>query len=71
MEYANAELEAECAELETGCQDILDYVQTVVGDMSDLRYGKLAFPNAEKEAIQQLSGLTETCESVLTAANKS
>lgn len=65
MEVANAELEAEAQRLEYECQDTLDYVQTVVGDMSDLRYGKHAFPDAEKQVIHQLSGLTDVCERVL------
>lgn len=70
MEAANSEIEAECTQLEEECQGILDFVQTVVGDMSDLRYGKHAFPDAEQQVIHQLKGLTDTCDNVL-AAQKS
>ncbi|KAJ6113942.1 hypothetical protein N7523_007259 [Penicillium sp. IBT 18751x] len=68
-----AEMEAACAILEREISDVdreagglLEELSTIVGDMSDLRYGKLQGPagtanNVAEEAIKGLQNLEDTC----------
>lgn len=70
MERALEDLEDERMRMEEECDAVLEKVKTVVGEMSDLRYGKLANPGTEKQAMAQLKYLTEVCERKLAAADE-
>ncbi|KAF8471969.1 Cnl2/NKP2 family protein-domain-containing protein, partial [Kalaharituber pfeilii] len=65
MEDAAEELAAEERRLEADCNRLLEEMQTWVGDLSDLKYGKFSTPGIQGKVIEQLANLTETCERVL------
>ncbi|CAG8042330.1 unnamed protein product [Penicillium salamii] len=66
MEAASANIEHEIASIDEEAAIILEKLQTTVGDMSDLRYGKLQGPAGTAEdmasqAIQGLQNLEDVC----------
>lgn len=62
MERAVQDLEDEKQRMESECDEVLERMRGIVGEMSDLRYGKLANPGTEKQVVRQLQNLVETCE---------
>ncbi|CAI7604810.1 unnamed protein product [Penicillium bialowiezense] len=66
MEIATANIEHEIAGIDEEAAGILEKLNTTVGDMSDLRYGKLQGPAGTAEdmasqAIQGLQNLEDAC----------
>lgn len=63
MEAACTGLEREIASVETEAATTLAELNTIVGDMSDLRYGKLNKPAGDvvREAIKGLRSLEDSC----------
>ncbi|KAL2005710.1 hypothetical protein VTN00DRAFT_10203 [Thermoascus crustaceus] len=63
MEAACTGLEREIASVETEAATTLAELNTIVGDMSDLRYGKLNKPAGDvvSEAIKGLKSLEDSC----------
>ena len=66
MEIATANIEHEIAGIDEEAASILKQLNTTVGDMSDLRYGKLQGPAGTAEdmasqAIQGLQNLEDAC----------
>lgn len=55
--------------MEEECAEVLEKVKTVVGDMSDLRYGKLANPDTKGSVVEKLENLVEVCGRKLKAAD--
>lgn len=66
MEVASTNIEHEIADIDQEAASILEKLQSTVGDMSDLRYGKLQGPAGTAEdmasqAIQGLQNLEDLC----------
>ncbi|KAJ5476278.1 hypothetical protein N7475_002007 [Penicillium sp. IBT 31633x] len=66
MEKASASIEHEIAGIDQEAGEILAQINTTVGDMSDLRYGKLQGPagtaeDMASEAIKGLQNLEDAC----------
>ncbi|CAI7665853.1 unnamed protein product [Penicillium discolor] len=66
METASANIEHEIAGIDQEAAEILAQLNTTVGDMSDLRYGKLQGPagtaeDVAGEAIKGLQNLEDVC----------
>lgn len=66
MEVASANIEHEIADIDREAASILEKLHSTVGDMSDLRYGKLQGPAGTAEdmasqAIQGLQNLEDIC----------
>lgn len=66
METASANIEHEIAGIDQEAAEILAQLNTTVGNMSDLRYGKLQGPaggaeDMASEAIKGLQNLEDTC----------
>ncbi|KAJ5605664.1 hypothetical protein N7510_008445 [Penicillium lagena] len=66
MEAASANVEREIAGVDAEAAQLLEILTASVGDMSDLRYGKLQGPSGSAEdrvgeAIQGLRTLEDTC----------
>ncbi|KAJ5762439.1 uncharacterized protein N7511_005821 [Penicillium nucicola] len=66
METASAHIEQEISAIDREAAGILAQLSTTVGDMSDLRYGKLQGPTGTaddmaNEAIKGLQNLEDTC----------
>lgn len=66
MEKASANIEHEIAGIDQEAGEILAQINTTVGDMSDLRYGKLQGPartaeDMASEAIKGLQNLEDAC----------
>lgn len=66
METACANIEREIADVDREAADLLKELNTTVGDLSDLRYGKLQGPAGTEntlasETIQGLQNLEEAC----------
>lgn len=66
MEAACANIEREIAGVDQEATDILQGLNATVGDMSDLRYGKLQGPagtahNVAEETIKGLQNLEDSC----------
>ncbi|CRL28738.1 Kinetochore subunit NKP2 [Penicillium camemberti] len=66
METASANIEHEIAGIDQEAAEILAQLSTTVGDMSDLRYGKLQGPagtaeDVADEAIKGLQNLEDVC----------
>lgn len=66
MESARATIESEIADLDNEAKQLIKELQTTVGDLSDLRYGKLQGPpgttnNVADEAIKGLQNLEDAC----------
>ena len=66
MEIASANIEHEIASIDAEAASILEKLQATVGNMSDLRYGKLQGPAGTAEdiasqAIQGLQNLEDVC----------
>ncbi|CAI7631750.1 unnamed protein product [Penicillium glandicola] len=66
METASANIEHEIAGIDQEAAKILAQLNTTVGDMSDLRYGKLQGPastaeDVASEAIKGLQNLEDVC----------
>jgi centromere-localized protein 2 len=66
MEAASSNIELEIAGIDREAAAILEKLNTTVGDMSDLRYGKLQGPagtaeDMASEAIKGLQNLEDVC----------
>ncbi|KAJ5160834.1 uncharacterized protein N7482_007838 [Penicillium canariense] len=66
METASANMEREIADVDEEAASLLQELHTTVGDMSDLRYGKLQGPagtanDLAAETIQGLQNLEDAC----------
>ena len=62
MSLAADDLEYEDAALASECDAILDQIRTIVGDLSDLRYGKLAEPGITQQVTREIDHLVDVCE---------
>ncbi|KAF8252180.1 hypothetical protein K440DRAFT_658019 [Wilcoxina mikolae CBS 423.85] len=62
MTKAAEDLESEEATLDNECDRILGQIRTIVGDLSDLRYGKLAASNTAEQVTREINHLVEICE---------
>jgi len=70
MSSAADELDQEYQTLDKECDAMLDTIRTIVGDLSDLRYGKLASSGTDEQVINQLENLTEVCNRALKAPDQ-
>jgi centromere-localized protein 2 len=76
MEKACRDLEEEIAELETEAMREMAGIDAILGDLTDLRYGKFALPVVEGEkelggdVLEGLAGLREGCERVNGGGNE-
>jgi centromere-localized protein 2 len=66
MDAACGNIEREISNVDREAEDLLRQLNTIVGDMSDLRYGKLQGPagtanNLAEEAIKGLQNLEDAC----------
>lgn len=61
MERAAEDLEAEQASIDDECDEILGELRTIVGDFSDLRYGKFATPSTVEQVTREINHLVEVC----------
>lgn len=62
MDNAISDLEQELMELEQEEEALLESVKQTVGDMSDLRYGRLANNKLRDEVMDGLQGIQEVCK---------
>ena len=62
MRLAAEELELEVAALDEECAHILEEVRTIIGDLSDLRYGKLASSSTTEQVTREVNHLIGVCE---------
>jgi len=62
MSLAAEDLEFEEATLDSECDRILGQIRTIVGDLSDLRYGKLAASSTAGQVTREINRLVEVCE---------
>ncbi|KAK0674743.1 Cnl2/NKP2 family protein-domain-containing protein [Cercophora samala] len=62
LEDAISELESQLQLLQSEEASLLASVQKTVGDLSDLRYGRLANPKLPEQVLEGLQGLQETCK---------
>jgi centromere-localized protein 2 len=62
MESAANDIEAEIEQLRAQESELLLSVQQVVGNMSDLRYGRLANSNLGEQVQEGLASLQENCK---------
>jgi centromere-localized protein 2 len=66
MEAAAIDLEAEFGALEKEAEDMLEHIKMMVGDLSDLRYGKfdkqVGGDDVVEVVLEGLRGLEEVCE---------
>ncbi|KAI1858889.1 uncharacterized protein JN550_012348 [Neoarthrinium moseri] len=62
METANNDLEQEIRRLEEEEAALLESVQQTVGNMSDLRYGRLANPKLANEVVDGLKDVEAICK---------
>lgn len=62
LEDAVGDVEAELRKLEEEEAALLESVKQTVGNMSDLRYGRLANPNLRTEVLDGLEGLQDVCK---------
>ena len=62
MDNAISDLEQELLELEQEEAALLESVKQTVGDMSDLRYGRLANNNLRDEVMDGLQGIQKVCK---------
>ena len=67
MSLAADDLEYEDAALASECDAILDQIRTIVGDLSDLRYGKLAEPGITQQVTREIDHLVDVCERATTS----
>jgi centromere-localized protein 2 len=66
MDAACGNIEREISNVDREAEDLLKQLNTIVGDLSDLRYGKLQGPagtanNLAEEAIKGLQNLEDAC----------
>ncbi|KAK4656206.1 hypothetical protein QC762_309265 [Podospora pseudocomata] len=62
LQDAISELESQLQLLRSEEASLLASVQKTVGDLSDLRYGRLANPKLPEQVLEGLQGLQETCK---------
>ncbi|KAK4202570.1 Cnl2/NKP2 family protein-domain-containing protein [Triangularia verruculosa] len=62
LEDAISELESQLQLIQSEEASLLSSVQKTVGDLSDLRYGRLANPKLPEQVLEGLQGLQETCK---------
>ncbi|KAH9893839.1 Cnl2/NKP2 family protein-domain-containing protein [Xylariomycetidae sp. FL2044] len=62
MDDATTDLEQEIQKLEEEEAELLDSIRQTVGNMSDLRYGRLANSKLTAEVMDALSGLQAACK---------
>ena len=55
-------MEAEIKKLEQEEAELLESVRQVVGEMSDLRYGRLSSSTLRETVIDSLNSVQETCK---------
>ena len=65
MQHAAQDLEAEQAAIEDECDGILAELQGIVGDLSDLRYGRFATSSTVEQVSREINSLVEVCERTL------
>ncbi|KAK0747476.1 Cnl2/NKP2 family protein-domain-containing protein [Apiosordaria backusii] len=61
LEDAISELESQLQLIQSEEASLLSAIQKTVGDLSDLRYGRLANPKLPEQVLEGLQGLQETC----------
>jgi len=64
MERAADDLEREQVTIGDECDLILEELRTIVGDLSDLRYGKLPSSATEEHVIREINHLVSVCENI-------
>jgi len=62
LERAAQDLEAELEQLESEETRLLQTARQTVGDLSDLRYGRLSNPQLRDQVIEGLQSVQETCK---------
>ncbi|KAI1076418.1 Cnl2/NKP2 family protein-domain-containing protein [Whalleya microplaca] len=62
MDDAAADMEQEIRQMEQEEAALLESVKQTVGNMSDLRYGRLANPKLKAEILDGLQGIQDVCE---------
>lgn len=62
LEDAANDIEQELQKLEKEEASLLESIRQTVGNMSDLRYGRLANPNLKNEVLDGLQGLQDICK---------
>ncbi|KAI2631658.1 Cnl2/NKP2 family protein-domain-containing protein [Xylaria nigripes] len=62
LDSAVSDVENELKRLEEEASAALESINQTVGNMSDLRYGRLSNPNLTSEVIDGLHGFQETCK---------
>jgi len=62
MEAAAAALERQIQDLQNEEAEVLQSIQQMVGDLSDLRYGRLAYPRLSEQVLDGLRNLQAICE---------
>ena len=70
MEQACADIEDEITAAEREADALFEDLQSTVGDLSDLRYGKFSQPlgsgsDVRTEVLESLQGLEDTCRSAM------
>ncbi|CAK7206213.1 hypothetical protein SEUCBS139899_009000 [Sporothrix eucalyptigena] len=69
LDAAIHDLEAEVQQLEEEEARLLALVQQSIGNLSDLRYGRLANPQLRDQVLEGLQNVQATCERMTTEAN--
>lgn len=62
MEAAATALERQIQDLQDEEAEVLQSIQQTVGDLSDLRYGRLANPRLSEQVLDGLRNLQAICE---------
>ena len=62
MDSAITSMEAENVELNSAADQLHSQIDSSLGDLSDLRYGKLSRPGLRKEVIEGLKNLAAECD---------
>ncbi|KAL8365554.1 hypothetical protein RB595_004396 [Gaeumannomyces hyphopodioides] len=62
MEAAATALERQIQDLQTEEAEILQSIQQTIGDLSDLRYGRLANPRLSEQVVDGLQNLEAICK---------
>ncbi|KAI5799970.1 Cnl2/NKP2 family protein-domain-containing protein [Geopyxis carbonaria] len=65
MENAVTDQDEELSALDINCTELYKQMDTIVGDMSDLRYGKLPSSGSVDQIGRQLKIITDICDHVL------
>lgn len=70
MAQACTDVEADITAIESEAETVIDQIKSTVGDLSDLRYGRLQRPGgtsktAVDEAMEGMQQLGDTCNGML------